>query len=56
MLEKLRNFPPALAAAELARLRAPINTGVLVCCLAAGRSGSVFTKLCLFLGPAGLPG
>lgn len=53
MLEKLRNFPPALAAAEPACLRAPINTGVLVCCLAAGRSRSVFTKLCLFLGLQG---
>lgn len=37
-------------------LRFPISTGVEVCSLAAGHSGSVLTKLCLFPGLQGSQG
>lgn len=39
-----------------ARLWFPISTGVEVCSLAAGHSGSVLTKLCLFPGLHGSQG
>lgn len=47
---------PLLCLLRTPRLWFPISTGVEVCSLAAGHSGSVLTKLCLFPGLQGSQG
>lgn len=51
-----RESSPPSSATNSSSLWFPISTGVEVCSLAAGHSGSVLTKLCLFPGLQGSQG